>query len=73
MVIAYHPEAFRCDTMRSGVSELLDGELDGHARARLGLHLAACPPCARFAVELAAVVHGLHRLRRAARRVRARC
>ncbi len=53
-----------CDEIAGRLSELLDGELDGKAAARVALHLAGCPACARFALELDATIHALHRLPR---------
>lgn len=67
-MVAYHPEAFGCEAVRSELSELLDGELDAHESARVGLHVASCAPCARFAAELALVVCALRGLPEAARR-----
>jgi anti-sigma factor RsiW len=67
-LVAYHPEAFGCESVRLEVSELLDGELDAHESARIGLHVASCRACARFAAELALVVCALRQLPEAARR-----
>lgn len=51
-----------CKEMPDRISELLDGELDGKSAARVALHLANCPGCARFALELDATIRALHRL-----------
>ena len=56
-----------CEEIADRLSELLDGELEGKAAARVALHLAVCPPCARVAVELDATIHALHRLPRRGR------
>jgi len=55
-------DVLRCDEVADHLSELLDGELDASARARVVLHLGLCPACARLAAELAATVEALHRL-----------
>lgn len=52
----------RCWWVADRLSELLDGELEPAAAAGVALHLAACPGCARLALELAATVEALHRL-----------
>jgi anti-sigma factor RsiW len=57
-----------CEEVDDLLSEYLDGELDGRASARVEVHLATCPGCARLAEELAATIaalHGLHGLRHA--------
>lgn len=53
-----------CEEIADRLSELLDGELDGKAAARVALHLAVCPRCAQFAVELDATIRALHQLPR---------
>jgi anti-sigma factor (TIGR02949 family) len=60
----------RCPEVCDRLSEYLDGEMGPVDRARLGLHLAACPPCAEASASLGATVRALHRLafRRALRR-----
>ncbi|HTN52432.1 MAG TPA: zf-HC2 domain-containing protein [Anaeromyxobacter sp.] len=52
-----------CSCREAGerLSELLDGELGALDRARLTLHLAACPRCAIQAADLAETVQALHR------------
>jgi anti-sigma factor RsiW len=55
-------ELSRCDEVQARLSELLDGELDAPDAARVALHLAGCPACARLAAELAATVRALRRL-----------
>jgi anti-sigma factor RsiW len=57
-MLALRPAA-PCDVIRSRLSEYLDGELAPHDRAEVALHLAACAPCARLALELALVVAAL--------------
>ena len=52
----------RCEDVAPHLSELVDGELEGRWAARVGIHLAICPGCARLARELAATVRALHRL-----------
>lgn len=54
----------RCTCTEAGdrLSEYLDEELGAVDRARLGLHLAACPRCAHAARALAETVRALHRL-----------
>ncbi len=55
-----------CEEVGALLSEYLDGDLGPVAYARVEVHLATCPGCARFAEELAATVAALHRLRPAA-------
>lgn len=55
-----------CQEIDDLLSEYLDGELDARGAARVEVHLATCPPCARFAAELAATVSALHHLGHAA-------
>jgi anti-sigma factor RsiW len=52
-----------CQEVDDLLSEYLDGELDVRTIARVEVHLATCPGCARVAEELAATVSALHRLR----------
>ncbi len=53
-----------CEEIDDLLSEYLDGELEPRAVARVEVHLATCPGCARFLAELAATVAALHRLPR---------
>lgn len=57
-----------CQEVDDLLSEYLDGELEARGVARVEVHLATCPGCARFAEELAATVAALHRMRRLERR-----
>ncbi len=56
-----------CAEVDDLLSQYLDGELGPSAAARVEVHLATCPGCARLAEELAAVVAALHRLPRPTR------
>jgi anti-sigma factor RsiW len=51
-----------CQEAGDRLSEYLDEELGAGDRARLELHLAACPRCAAAARELAQVVRAIHRM-----------
>jgi anti-sigma factor RsiW len=51
-----------CEEASSKLSDFLDGELEAPAAARLVLHLAVCPECARLAIELDATIDALHQL-----------
>ncbi|HEY6003196.1 MAG TPA: zf-HC2 domain-containing protein [Anaeromyxobacter sp.] len=53
-----------CEEVARKLSDFLDGELEPPAAARLVLHLAACPGCARLAIELDATIRALHQLPR---------
>ena len=44
-----------CDTLRSQLTALLDGELDPDTAAEAERHLASCPDCARLRAELTTV------------------
>jgi anti-sigma factor RsiW len=50
-----------CQEVGDRLSEYLDEELGTLDRARLGLHLAACPRCAAAAASLAATIRAIHR------------
>jgi anti-sigma factor RsiW len=58
------PVLQRCTCREVGdrLSEYLDEELGALDRARLALHLAACPRCAEAARTLAETVRAIHRL-----------
>jgi len=58
------PMLQRCTCQEAGdrLSEYLDEELGAVDRARLALHLAACPRCAAAAATLAETIRALHRL-----------
>lgn len=53
----------RCTCQETGdrLSEYLDEELDEVDRARVALHLAACPRCAAAARALAETIRAIHR------------
>lgn len=62
---AIHPiKAHResCREARAHMSEHLDGELDGAARAEIERHLRWCPNCRRMLRNLGRTVGGLRRL-----------
>lgn len=44
-----------CRRARASISVRLDGELSELGQARLAAHLRACPACAAYALEIAAV------------------
>lgn len=60
----FQPALQRCTCREAGdrLSEYLDEELGAVDRARLGLHLAACPRCAAAARAMAETIRALHRL-----------
>ncbi|MCM2333187.1 MAG: zf-HC2 domain-containing protein [Anaeromyxobacteraceae bacterium] len=62
----FGPALRRCTCREAGdrLSEYLDEELGALDRARLGLHLAACPRCAAAASALATTIRALHGLSR---------
>jgi len=51
-----------CEEIRDRLSEYIDEELGALDRARVVLHLAACPRCHATAVGLARTVQAVHRL-----------
>jgi anti-sigma factor RsiW len=53
----------RCTCQEAGdrLSEYLDDELGVADRARVELHLAACPRCATLAADLARTIRAIHR------------
>lgn len=57
------PALQRCTCQEVGdrLSEYLDEELGAIDRARLALHLAACPRCAATAAALAETIRAIHR------------
>ena len=54
----------RCTCQEAGdrLSEYLDDELGVADRARVVLHLAACPRCAAAATALAETIRAIHRM-----------
>jgi len=51
----------RCEEIGERLSEYLDEELGAVDRARVALHLVACPRCAAAAASLAETIAALHR------------
>jgi anti-sigma factor RsiW len=51
-----------CPEVGDRLSEYLDEELGAVDRARLALHLAACPRCAEAARSLAETIRAIHRM-----------
>lgn len=54
-------EHCRCDEIGERLSEYLDEELGAVDRARVVLHLTACPRCAAAAASLAETIKAVHR------------
>jgi anti-sigma factor RsiW len=54
-------ERCTCQEVGDRLSEYLDEELGAVDRARLVLHLAACPRCAASAAALAETIRAIHR------------
>ncbi len=54
----------RCTCQEAGdrLSEYLDDELGAADRARVDLHLTACPRCAALALDLARTIRAIHRM-----------
>lgn len=59
-----HVTPLRCTCRDVGerLSEYLDDELDAADRARVELHLSACPHCTAAAVALAETIRAIHRM-----------
>jgi anti-sigma factor RsiW len=55
-------ERCRCEEIGERLSEYLDEELGVVDRARVALHLAACPRCAAAATSLAGTIEAVHRV-----------
>jgi anti-sigma factor RsiW len=53
-------EQCRCDRIGERLSEYLDEELGAVDRARVVLHLTACPRCAAAAASLAKTIEAVH-------------
>ena len=51
-----------CEEIGDRLSEYLDQELGAIDRARVALHLTACPRCACAAANLAETIRAVHRL-----------
>jgi anti-sigma factor RsiW len=51
-----------CEEIGDRLSEYLDQELGAVDRARVALHLTACPRCAATATSLAETIRAVHRL-----------
>jgi len=51
-----------CEEITDRLSEYFDEELGTVDRARVVLHLTACPRCAAIAIGLAETIQAVHRL-----------
>jgi len=51
-----------CEEIGARLSEYFDEELGAMDRARVVLHLSACPHCAATAASLAETIRAVHRL-----------